>query len=151
MIHLTEKAAKKPRGPRAKGGAPAETGGLRVGVQGGGCSGLSYAMRLETQARDRDKVFEEHGARLFVDPKSYLYLHDTTLEWQEDLMRQGFVFQNPNAARSCGCGRSFSAQAAGQAFRPVPRCFRAPGFFLGGRARPAKLWPLPGVGGPARA
>ena len=109
MIHLTEKAAEKIRGLLAKDGVPAETGGPRVGVQGGGCSGLSYAMRLETQARDRDKVFEEHGARLFVDPKSYLYLHDTTLEWQEDLMRQGFVFQNPNAARSCGCGSSFTA------------------------------------------
>jgi len=109
MIHLTEKAAEKIRGLLAKDGVPAETGGLRVGVQGGGCSGLSYAMRLETQARDRDKVFEEHGARLFVDPKSYLYLHDTTLEWQEDLMRRGFVFQNPNAARSCGCGSSFTA------------------------------------------
>src|SRR5258708_27890050 len=113
MIHLTEKAAEKIRGLLAKDGVRAETGGLRVGVQGGGCSGLSYAMRLETQARDRDKVFEEFGARLFVDPKSYLYLHDTTLEWQEDLMRQGFVFQNPNAARSCGCGSSFSAQGDG--------------------------------------
>ncbi len=109
MIHLTEKAAEKIRGLLATEGVPAETGGLRVGVQGGGCSGLSYAMRLETQARDRDKVFEEYGARLFVDPKSYLYLHDTTLEWQEDLMRRGFVFQNPNAARSCGCGSSFTA------------------------------------------
>src|SRR2546426_7060286 len=132
MIHLTEKAAEKIRGLLAKDGVPAETGGLRVGVQGGGCSGLSYAMRLETQARDRDKVFEEHGARLFVDPKSYLYLHDTTLEWQEDLMRQGFVFQNPNAARSCGCGRLFSAEAARQAISAVPRWFPAPVFFFGG-------------------
>jgi iron-sulfur cluster assembly protein len=109
MIHLTEKAAEKIRGLLAKEGVPAESGGLRVGVQGGGCSGLSYAMRLETQARDRDKVFEEFGARLFVDPKSYLYLHDTTLEWQEDLMHQGFAFRNPNSARSCGCGTSFTA------------------------------------------
>src|SRR5579859_7960941 len=83
--------------------------GLRVGVQGGGCSGLSYAMRLDTQARDRDKIFEEFGARLFVDPKSLLYLSGTTLEYEETLMRQGFVFQNPNAARNCGCGSSFTA------------------------------------------
>ncbi|HLE35562.1 MAG TPA: iron-sulfur cluster assembly accessory protein [Candidatus Acidoferrales bacterium] len=109
MIHLTEKAASKIRQLLTKEGVPAESGGLRIGVQGGGCSGLSYAMRLETQARDRDKVFEEHGARLFVDSKSFLYLNDTTLDYEESLIRQGFVFQNPNAARSCGCGSSFTA------------------------------------------
>jgi len=109
MIRLTEKAASKIRQLLTKEGVPAESGGLRIGVQGGGCSGLSYAMRLETQARDRDKVFEEHGARLFVDPKSFLYLNETTLDYEETLMRQGFVFQNPNAARSCGCGSSFTA------------------------------------------
>src|SRR3989441_10402830 len=99
MIHLTKKAAKKIRGLLARPAHPRETGGLRVGVQGGGCSGLSYAMRLETQARDRDKVFEEHGARLFVDPKSYLYLHDTTLEWQEKPKRPGVGFPKPQPAR----------------------------------------------------
>lgn len=109
MIHLTEKAAEKIRELLAREGVPTEAGGLRVGVQGGGCSGLTYAMRLETKSRDRDKVIEEHGARLFVDPKSYLYLHDTTLDYEETLMRQGFVFQNPQAARSCGCGSSFTA------------------------------------------
>jgi len=82
---------------------------LRVFVQGGGCSGLSYAMRLDTQARDRDRIFEAFGARIFVDPKSLLYLNGTTLEYEETLMRQGFVFVNPNAARSCGCGSSFTA------------------------------------------
>lgn len=109
MIHVTEKAAKKIRDLLAKEGVPAESGGLRVGVQGGGCSGLSYAMRIETQARDRDKVIEEHGARVFVDPKSLLYLADTTLDFEETLVRQGFVFQNPQATRSCGCGSSFTA------------------------------------------
>lgn len=109
VIHLTEGAARKIRALLEKEGVAAETGGLRVGVQGGGCSGLSYAMRLETQARDRDKVFEEHGARIFVDPKSCLYLNGTTLDYEETLIRQGFVFQNPNAARSCGCGSSFTA------------------------------------------
>lgn len=108
-IHLTEAAAKKIRQLLEKEGVSLEQGGLRVGVQGGGCSGLSYAMRLETQARDRDKIFEEFGARLFVDPKSLLYLNGTTLEYENTLMRQGFVFQNPNAARSCGCGSSFTA------------------------------------------
>ena len=109
VIHLTEKAAKKIIALLAKDGVSPESGGLRVGVQGGGCSGLSYAMRLDTQARDRDKIFEAFGARLFVDPKSLLYLNGTTLEYEETLMRQGFVFQNPNAARNCGCGSSFTA------------------------------------------
>jgi iron-sulfur cluster assembly protein len=109
VIHMTERAARKILALLAKEGVSLETGGLRVGVQGGGCSGLSYAMRLDTQARDRDKVFEEFGARIFVDPKSLLYLNGTTLEYEETLMRQGFVFQNPNAARSCGCGSSFTA------------------------------------------
>ena len=108
-IHLTETAAQKIRQLLEKEGVSLDRGGLRVGVQGGGCSGLSYAMRLDTQARDRDKVFEEFGARLFVDPKSFLYLNGTTLEYENTLMRQGFVFQNPNAARSCGCGSSFTA------------------------------------------
>jgi iron-sulfur cluster assembly protein len=108
-IHLTERAARKIRELLEKDGVSPEQGGLRVGVQGGGCSGLSYAMRLDTQARDRDKIFEEFGARLFVDPKSFLFLNGTTLEYEETLMRQGFVFQNPNAARNCGCGSSFTA------------------------------------------
>jgi iron-sulfur cluster assembly protein len=108
-ISLSERAAQKIRELLEKEGVSPEQGGLRVGVQGGGCSGLSYAMRLDTQARDRDKIFEEHGARLFVDPKSFLYLNGTTLEYEETLMRQGFVFQNPNAARNCGCGSSFTA------------------------------------------
>jgi iron-sulfur cluster assembly protein len=108
-IHMTQRAAKKIRALLEKDGVSLEKGGLRVGVQGGGCSGLSYAMRLDTQARDRDKIFEEHGARIFVDPKSLIYLNGTVLEYEETLMRQGFVFQNPNAARNCGCGSSFTA------------------------------------------
>jgi len=109
MIHVTEKAAKKIQELLAKEGVPGNSGGLRLGVQGGGCSGLTYAMRLDTQPRDRDQIFEENGARLFVDPKSYLYLANTTLDYEETLMRQGFVFQNPMAAHSCGCGSSFTA------------------------------------------
>ena len=108
MIHVTEKAARKIQEMLAKQGVPGEAGGLRLGVQGGGCSGLSYAMRLETAARDRDNIFEEHGARVFVDPKSYVYLDNTTIDYEETLMRQGFVFQNPQATKSCGCGTSFS-------------------------------------------
>jgi iron-sulfur cluster assembly protein len=109
MIQVTEKAAQKIRELLSKEGVPAESGGLRIGVQGGGCSGLSYAMRIDTQPRDRDQVYEAYGARVFVDPKSHLFLDNTTLDYVETLMRQGFVFQNPNAARSCGCGSSFTA------------------------------------------
>src|SRR6266446_6272511 len=108
-IHVSERAAKKIITLLAKDGVSPEQGGLRVGVQGGGCSGLSYAMRLDTKARDRDKVFEENGVRVFVDPKSYLFLDNTTLDYEETLMRQGFIFQNPQASRSCGCGSSFTA------------------------------------------
>ena len=107
MIQITEKAAKKIQEMLAKEGLPS-AGGLRLGVQGGGCSGLSYAMRLEMRARERDNVFEENGARVFVDPKSYAYLDNTTIDYEETLMRHGFVFQNPQATHSCGCGSSFT-------------------------------------------
>jgi iron-sulfur cluster assembly protein len=107
MIHVTEKAARKIQDLLAKEGVSAR-GGLRLGVQGGGCSGLTYAMRLDAQARDRDQVFEENGARVFVDPKSYVYLDEVTLDYEETLMRKGFIFQNPRATHSCGCGSSFT-------------------------------------------
>ena len=107
MIHVTEKAAHKIQELLAKEGV-SDRGGLRLGVHGGGCSGLTYAMRLDAQARDRDEVFEENGARVFVDPKSYIYLDEVTLDYEETLMRQGFVFQNPRATHSCGCGTSFT-------------------------------------------
>src|SRR5438445_7073524 len=93
-IHVSERAAKKIITLLAKDGVSPEQGGLRVGVQGGGCSGLSYAMRLDTKARDRDKVFEEFGARIFVDSKSLLYLNGTTLDYDESLMRIGFATGN---------------------------------------------------------
>ncbi|HEV2385815.1 MAG TPA: iron-sulfur cluster assembly accessory protein [Candidatus Acidoferrales bacterium] len=109
MIQLTERAAAKIQELLGKEGVSGETGGLRVGVQGGGCSGLSYAMRLERHARERDQVIEAHGVRLFVDPKSLIYLRDTVLDYREELMRRGFVFENPQASRTCGCGSSFTA------------------------------------------
>ena len=86
----------------------AEQGGLRLGVQGGGCSGLSYNIRFDTQPRERDRVFQFGDVRVFVDPKSFIYLHGMTLDYQETLMQQGFVFVNPNSTKSCGCGSSFS-------------------------------------------
>jgi iron-sulfur cluster assembly protein len=105
-IHVSENAAQRIRDVLRKEGAT--DGGLRIGVKGGGCSGLSYVMRFETEKRTGDKIFEEHGVKLFVDLKSYLYLNGTTLDWQDKLIEQGFAFVNPNASRSCGCGSSFT-------------------------------------------
>ena len=107
-INITEKALEHIRAALEKEGVVADEGGLRLGVQGGGCSGLSYNIRFDSQPRDRDRVFVYGGVRVFVDPKSFVYLNGMTLEWEETLMHRGFVFQNPNAKKSCGCGSSFS-------------------------------------------
>lgn len=106
MIQVTPKAVQKIKDSFVKQGVE---GGLRLGVQGGGCSGLSYLFRFETEPRPKDNVFEFDGVRVFVDPKSMLYLDGVTLDYQESLMRSGFVFENPNAKKSCGCGTSFTA------------------------------------------
>ncbi|MBI4446779.1 MAG: iron-sulfur cluster assembly accessory protein [Acidobacteria bacterium] len=106
-IHVSERAAQRIREVLRREGIL--EGGLRIGVKGGGCSGLSYVMQYETEKRPGDKVFEENGVKLFVDLKSYLYLNGTTLDWQDKLIESGFTFINPNAARTCGCGSSFSA------------------------------------------
>lgn len=107
-ISITEKAIARVRSAMAKENVSPESGGLRLGVQGGGCSGLTYNIRFDSQARERDRVYEFDGIRLFVDPKSFIYLHGMVLDYEETLMQQGFVFRNPNASRSCGCGTSFS-------------------------------------------
>jgi iron-sulfur cluster assembly protein len=108
-ITVTDKAISKIRSAMAKEGISPEQGGLRLGVQGGGCSGLSYNIRFDTQPRERDRIFQFEDVRVFVDPKSFIYLHGMTLDYQETLMQQGFVFVNPQATKSCGCGSSFSA------------------------------------------
>jgi iron-sulfur cluster assembly protein len=108
-IQVTEKAVAKIRSAMAKEGISAEEGGLRLGVQGGGCSGLSYNIRFDTQPRERDRIFQYGDVRVFVDPKSFIYLHGMILDYQETLMQQGFVFVNPNSTKSCGCGSSFTA------------------------------------------
>lgn len=82
--------------------------GLRIMVKGGGCSGLSYQMEWAETPRERDKVFERDGVRVFVDPKSYLYLMGTELIFEESLMASGFKLHNPNVKASCGCGDSFA-------------------------------------------
>lgn len=108
-ITVTEKAIAKIRSALAKEGISPDQGGLRLGVQGGGCSGLSYNIRFDKQPRERDRIFQFGDVRVFVDPKSFIYLHGMTLDYQETLMHQGFVFVNPQATKSCGCGTSFSA------------------------------------------
>jgi iron-sulfur cluster assembly protein len=108
-IQVTERALKKIRAAMAKENVSPEQGGLRVGVQGGGCSGLSYNIRFDTQPRERDRVYDFDGVRVFVDPKSFIYLHGMVLDYEETLMKQGFNFINPNSQKSCGCGSSFSA------------------------------------------
>ena len=108
-IEVTERAIKRIRVAMAKEGISPEEGGLRLGVLGGGCSGLSYSIKFDTQPRERDRIFTYEGVRVFVDPKSFLYLNGMTLDYEETLMRQGFNFINPNSSRSCGCGSSFSS------------------------------------------
>jgi len=108
-LHVTESAVKRIRAAVAKEGVSPEEGGLRLGVSGGGCSGLSYVMKVDSHPRERDRVFEFDGVRVFIDPKSFVYLNGMTLDYEETLMRQGFNFINPNSTKSCGCGSSFSA------------------------------------------
>jgi iron-sulfur cluster assembly protein len=81
---------------------------IRVGVQGGGCSGLMYQLTFDNEDKEGDKAFEDNGIKVVVDKKSYLYLIGTILDYSGGLNGKGFVFQNPNADRTCGCGESFS-------------------------------------------
>lgn len=108
-IQVTERAVRRIRAAMAKEEISPEQGGLRLGVMGGGCSGLSYSIKFDSHPRERDRIYEFDGVRVFVDPKSFLYLHGMVLDYEDTLMRQGFNFINPNSTRSCGCGSSFSS------------------------------------------
>jgi iron-sulfur cluster assembly protein len=81
---------------------------IRVGVKSGGCSGLEYVLNFDKEKHDIDQVFEDNGIKIIVDKKSFLYLVGTTLEYSGGLIGKGFIFNNPNASRTCGCGESFS-------------------------------------------
>lgn len=107
MINVTPKAVQKIREAFAKQGVTA--GGLRLGVLGGGCSGLSYQFKYEPKPRPTDKVFNFEDVEVYVDPKSFIYLEGMTLDWKDSLIQSGFAFDNPHATKSCGCGTSFSA------------------------------------------
>jgi iron-sulfur cluster assembly protein len=107
MIELTPRAVEKVREVMRDQGVT--EGGLRVGVQGGGCSGMSYNLAIDTEVRPGDKVFEVDGVKLLVDMKSFLYLDGSTLDYKDEgLMQRGFTFVNPNSSGACGCGESFA-------------------------------------------
>jgi iron-sulfur cluster assembly protein len=119
-IRLTLRALKRIRIAMAKEKISPAAGGLRLGITGGGCSGLSYSIKFDTQKRERDRIFEfsqgfidpaaanEPAIRVFVDPKSFIYLSGMVLDYEETLMHQAFHFINPHSTKSCGCGSSFS-------------------------------------------
>ena len=106
VIDVTPKAIQKIKQAFEKQGVK---GGLRLGVLGGGCSGLSYQFKFDTRPRATDKVFQFDGVEIWVDPKSLIFLNGMVLDYKESLMQSGFEFDNPNAKKSCGCGTSFTA------------------------------------------
>ena len=107
MIKITESASSKILSLKTYEGKPSEAF-LRVEVKKGGCSGLSYKMDFDTVLKDGDKAFEAHGQRIVVDPQSILYLLGMELDYSGGLNGKGFVFNNPNATKNCGCGSSFN-------------------------------------------
>lgn len=108
MIKVSESAAKRAQMMMEDDGFNPETDFIRVGVKSGGCSGLEYELKFDNQTNENDKMFEDNGIKIVVDKKSFLYLAGTILEYSGGLNGKGFVFNNPNAARTCGCGESFS-------------------------------------------
>ncbi|MBU0560926.1 MAG: iron-sulfur cluster insertion protein ErpA [Bacteroidota bacterium] len=105
-IELTEKALKQIQKIKAENDIP-ENYGLRLGVKGGGCSGFTYQLGFDAVTKDGDTAMEINGVKLFVDGKSLFYLAGTVLDFSDGLNGKGFVFNNPNASKTCGCGDSF--------------------------------------------
>jgi iron-sulfur cluster assembly accessory protein len=112
MISLTEAALAKVKGILEQEKASLPDGGLRVYVQGGGCSGFSYGMVLD-EVTEGDQIYETNGIKVIVDPMSLRYLEGAEVDYKEDLMGGGFAIKNPNASSTCGCGHSFSAGGGG--------------------------------------
>src|SRR3989440_6096034 len=109
-IMLTETAAKEIKDIIKQQGLPEEKTKLRVGVKGGGCSGFSYMLDLTEEPKSElDEEMEAHGVKIVIDNKSYLYLDGVEIDFKDEVMGRGFVFKNPNATSTCGCGSSFTA------------------------------------------
>ena len=108
MIKVSDNAKEKAAVLMKEDGYNPETDYIRVGVKSGGCSGLEYVLKFDHEKTDADQVFEDNGVKIVVDKKSILYLAGTTLDFSGGLNGKGFVFNNPNASRTCGCGESFS-------------------------------------------
>jgi len=108
-IQLTERAAQEVKTILEQQNLSCASTFLRLGVKGGGCSGFTYSLDLTEVKAEHDEEFEGHGIKFVCDPKSYLYLNGTTLDFKDELMGRGFVFNNPNATGICGCGSSFCA------------------------------------------
>ncbi|AEW87405.1 iron-sulfur cluster assembly accessory protein [Flavobacterium columnare NBRC 100251 = ATCC 23463] len=108
MIKVSESASKKIMDMMKEDGFDASKDFVRVGVKSGGCSGLSYELKFDKETTENDKIFEDNNVKIAVEKKSYLYLIGTVLEYSGGLNGKGFVFNNPNAQRTCGCGESFS-------------------------------------------
>ena len=108
MIEVTEKAKLKAMELMKEDGYDASKDYIRVGVKSGGCSGLSYELNFDKEEKENDKIFEHNDIKIIIDKKSFLYLVGTTLDYSGGLNGAGFVFKNPNANRTCGCGESFS-------------------------------------------
>ena len=106
-VEITEKAAEKIKYFGGKDGIQDDVG-VRVAVKGGGCSGLTYDLQITDQFTETDRVVEQYGVKVIVDKKSYIYLVGTELDFSDGLNGKGFIFQNPNAKKACGCGTSFS-------------------------------------------
>lgn len=105
-IDITEKAIKQVERIKEENNIPSDYG-LRIGVKGGGCSGLTYQLGFDAEQKENDTVIIKDGLKLFVDGKSLFYLSGTVLDFSDGLNGKGFVFNNPNAAKTCGCGESF--------------------------------------------
>lgn len=108
MIKVSESASIKIVNMMKEDGFDASNDYVRVGVKSGGCSGLSYELKFDKEIGENDKVFEDNNIKIAVEKKSFLYLAGTILEYSGGLNGKGFVFNNPNAQRTCGCGESFS-------------------------------------------
>lgn len=108
-IQVTERATQEVKTIIQQQNLDAEKTFLRVGVKGGGCSGFSYTLDLTEHVNENDEQWDVNGVRVVCDPKSHIYLQGTTVDFKDEIMGRGFVFNNPNATHTCGCGSSFSA------------------------------------------